>query len=148
MTQPELRQLEIKAGSNTPKLVTVRLSREELQLCCVDRQTRGTLVQVFTRDIGDKIQMAFSFKYQDSRYSPIVDGNYLKLEEGTHSNRDSLSEHCWFEKTEADGGGHYCLRSVVNPQPFLSLSGNPNSSQRTILQLSENDDESVLFTDQ
>ncbi|CAN9512716.1 unnamed protein product [Ophioblennius macclurei] len=126
-----------------PKLVTVRSFGEKLQLCCVDRQTRGTLVQMFTREEDNKTQVAFSFTYKKHSYSLMVDGNYLKLEQAAHSDSGRLPDSCWFERTTVGGSSeHYILRSVVTPRPYLS----PIKGRRIVLGLSQNNDESVLVT--
>ncbi|KAL7392395.1 hypothetical protein ABVT39_024258 [Epinephelus coioides] len=110
--------LKVKVG----KYVTVRQSADGVKLCAWDSQTE-LYVDIYTRQIDNKNQMAFCFHYKGGRYLLKVGNTGMNLEQITPSVRPSRDEH-WFEKVQQNVGDKFGLRSVGDSSKYLSLDAN------------------------
>lgn len=110
--------LKVKVG----KYVTVRQFKDGVKLCAWDSQTE-LLVDIYTRQIDNKNQMAFCFHHKSGCYLLKVGKTGMNLEQITPSVSPSRDEH-WFERIQQKVGDKFGLRSVGDSSKYLSLDAN------------------------
>ncbi|XP_042187240.1 cytoskeleton-associated protein 2-like isoform X2 [Oncorhynchus tshawytscha] len=112
--------MEVKSGMFASVTVSAKSNQPVIYVQSLQQQQKEKVNVCWNLGDANSVTMAFGFLHKGKMFSPVVEGNEIKLDLKTDMQTAILDKRClfqWYEKTGEWG----ILKSVAEPQKYLRI---------------------------